>query len=386
MLLLGYIFFLPAILGKTGHYQLNRARLNVLLHQQRQQELAHETTTREDLDVLTAESERGLLGELETHQDKAIQASTTGRWVVVTGLSIVPILALVLYFGLGRPDLLGQPSPPNMADVEGSIRRLAERLQQQPNDLQGWILLARSLQATHQPDKAVKSYEYALKLAPDDLDIKAYYAEALAEASGGAFAGQPTAIVDEILQRNPNHNAALWIAGVAAAERKDATKAVEYWQRLKNQFAPASQEATQIEAYIAQVQGLDAPAQGSEIPASTAGKRLHVSVSLAKELVAKASPEDSLFIFARAAEGPPMPLVVVRKQVKDLPVEVVLDDSMAMMQGRNISAFDRIILGARVSKTGQPTPKAGDLQGLSEPLTPNHEARYAVVVNQIVGQ
>ncbi|HYE36226.1 c-type cytochrome biogenesis protein CcmI [Methylocaldum sp.] len=387
LLTVGYVFFLPALLGKTGGGRVNRARLNVLLHRQRQTELAQEAASPEDLERLTAESERNLLGDLEAVEEKKTESSTRGRPAVIATLMVLPVLALTLYLALGRIDLIGTQAPENMADVQDSIRQLADRLAKQPNDLEGWVLLARSLQATNQPDKAVTAYEFALKVAPEDLDVKALYAQALAETHQGSMAGKPTEIVDEILKKNPDHQTALWMAGIAAAERKDAAKTVEYWERLKKQFAPGSEESKQIAGYIAQVQGLPAPT-GPTAPAAatSAGKNIRVTVTLAENLKSRVSPDDALFVFARAAEGPPMPLAVVRKQAKDLPVEVVLDDSMSMMQGMTLSTFDRIVIGARISKGGQPKPEAGDLQGLSEALAPEDNGSYKIVVDQIVGQ
>jgi cytochrome c-type biogenesis protein CcmH len=387
LLMVGYVFFLPALLGKAGGGQVNRARLNLLLHRQRQTELAQEAASPEDLERLTAESERNLLGDLEAAEETKAQSSTRGRSAVLATLAIVPVLALTLYLALGRIDLIGARAPNDMADVQDSIRQLAERLAKQPNDLEGWVLLARSLQATDQPDKAVTAYEFALKLAPEDLDVKALYAQALAETHQGSMAGKPTEIVDEILKKNPDHQTALWMAGIAAAERKDAAKTVEYWERLKKQFGPGSEEAKQIEGYIAQVQGLPAQTTPSEPAAAKgAGKQIRVTVTLAENLKSRVAPDDALFVFARAAEGPPMPLAVVRKQAKDLPVKVVLDDSMSMMQGMTLSTADRIVIGARISKSGQPKAEAGDLQGLSEAVAPEDNGSYKIVVDRIVGE
>lgn len=386
ILAVGYIFFLPALLGKTGGGRINRARLNLLLHRQRQTELAQEAASPEDLERLTAESERNLLGELETSEETKTQAGTRGRSVVLATLAIIPIMALTLYLALGRIDLIDTRAPNNMADVQESIRLLAERLAKQPNDLEGWVLLARSLQATDQPDKALKAYEFALKLAPEDLDIKAFYAQALAETHQGSMLGKPTEIVDEILKKNPDHRTALWMAGIAAAERNDTAKAVEYWEKLKSQFAPGSEEAGQIAGYIARVQGSPAPTEPPAPAATGAGKHIRVTVTLAENLKARVSPDDALFVFARAAEGPPMPLAVVRKKVKDLPVEVVLDDSMSMVQGMTLSTADRVVIGARISKSGQPKAEDGDLQGLSEALAPEDTGSYKIEVDRVIGQ
>ena len=124
------------------------------------------------------------------------------------------------------------------------------------------------------------------------------------------------------------------------------------------------------------------PADGT--PATGEQKSSKVRVSLASALKAQATPEDTVFIFARAAAGPPMPLAIVKKQVKDLPLEVTLDDSMGMVQGMNLSAFDRVVIGARISKSGQAMPQSGDLQGLTKPTEIQNGGAYAVEIGEVV--
>jgi cytochrome c-type biogenesis protein CcmH len=405
LIIVGYVFFVPIFLGRTRAENVSRAKLNLLLHQQRQQELAREGASPEDLKRLAAESERNLLGDLETLKEHAAKSADAGRTLLVYALVSLPIFAFSIYLALGRPDLAGQ-TPPTLAeaqpehegemrdDVRTSIEKLAERLKEKPDDLEGWILLGRSLQSTGQGDKAVQAYEFAQKLAPDNLDIKAMYAEALADANQGSAVGKPSEIIQEILAKDPNHKGGLWMAGVAAVQQKDTAKAVQYWEKLKSQFPADSDEAKQLNKYIAQAQGKPVPPDESKAaasaskepaPAAQASKRLRVKVTLSDAVRAQAAPDDSLFIFARAAEGPPMPLAVVRKKASELPVEVTLDDTMSMMPGTSIASFDRLVIGARVSKTGKPTPTPGDLQGLTQPVAAKDGDSFAVEVNQVVG-
>jgi cytochrome c-type biogenesis protein CcmH len=385
MLVLAYLFFVPALLGKSRSGEVSRSRLNLALHRQRQQELALEAANPEDLSRLTAESERNLLGDLETGNTPTAQPPRAGLSAVVVALAILPLAAWLAYTQLGRPDLLANPPAKTMADAKEAIDGLAQRLQQNPNDLEGWVLLGRSLQATQRPEDAVKAFEFALKLAPNNLEVKSYYAETLAEANQGDLAGRPLEVVREILSADPKHKAALWLAGLAAAQSNQLGEAMTYWKTLEAEFTPGSQEAKEIAGFIAK---LDTDSAATSEPptsqATTGGKRLHVKVTLTDELKQKTSPDETVFIFAKAAEGPPMPLAVVKKRVKDLPLEVVLDDSMSMMQGMNLSAFERLVIGARVSKSGRPVPSPGDFEGLTEPVSPGQEAHYSVSIQRVI--
>ncbi|MFN5746047.1 MAG: c-type cytochrome biogenesis protein CcmI [Methylococcaceae bacterium] len=387
MVLTGALFFLPALRSGPRQQAVDRAKLNILLHQQRKEELSREAGTA-DLAGLIAESERNLLGDLEEADEAPAQPTAAGRTPLVIALLLTPVLALALYYALGRPDLLSQPPVNTMAETQKSIEQLAQRLGANPNDLEGWVLLGRSLQVTRQPEPAARAYAFALKLAPDNLDLMGYYAEALAEAQQGAMQGKPADLVRQILEKDPKHKSGLWLAGIAAAETGNIKDALNYWGQLRAQFRPESPEAQQISDYMSRAEAELSSSPGTPDQTTTAagpGKRIRVKVALADELKARTGPDDAVFIFAKAAEGPPMPLAVVRKQVRDLPIEVVLDDAMAMMAGMNLSRFERLVIGARVSKNGQPTPTAGDLQGLTAPVTAGQDSQYAITIDQVVG-
>ena len=393
MLLVGFVFFVPSLVGRNDAPEAaSRAGLNLALHQQRQEELAREAMDSETLASLSAESERNLLGDLESSTPEETGSLPGGRSTIVVVLLLMPVVAILTYYQLGRPDLVRNPPSQTMADTHKSIEKLAERLKTNPDDLDGWMLLGRSLLNTQKPAEAVRAFEIALKLAPENPDVLGQYAQALAENNEGNMTGRPTEIVRDILKKNPTHKTALWLAGIAAAEKGEMQAARDYWSRLKAQFPSGSEEAKELDTYIARTEEPEARTPGKSVkttgePDKTAvdsGKRLHVKVSIAPAMRDQVSPEDTVFIFAKAAEGPPMPLAVVRKQVRDLPLEVLLDDSMSMMQGMNISAHERLVVGARVSKSGRPIPSPGDLEGLTEPVSPGQEASYSITINRLV--
>jgi cytochrome c-type biogenesis protein CcmH len=392
LLLAGLCFFLPALLGPARAGQRSRSEWNLLIHKQRRAELAAEVFDAEQAAQVTAELDRDLLTDVDLSPETPRAGPMSGRPALLGGLAAALAIGILVYLRLGQPDLLQMPTGTpetthaSAPEIETGIKELTEKLAKNPNDLDGWVLLGRSLQATGKPDKAVTAYEFAQKIAPEDPDLKALYAEALAELNQGSLTGKPVQIVEEILRSHPDHPTGLWLAGLAAAERKDISQAVDHWRRLQKQLAPDSEDAQYLAKYLARVQGLPSPTEPAPPTGGTtkSGVSVRVKVTLAEKLNERATPDDAVFIFARAAEGPPMPLAVVRKQVRDLPLEVTLDDSMAMMQNRKISSFDRIIIGARISRTGKPTPSPGDLQGLSAPLATRQLSPQSIEIRDIV--
>lgn len=394
LLLAGYGFFLPALLGRKSASGVDRARLNWLINRQKREELAAETGDAKAAELLGDDLDRDLLSDLAVVESAAKQrAPDTGKTALIVILALAPLAVIALYGGLGRMDLIGNPVTTaekpamNAGDMQARIEQLSERLKQQPNDLDGWLLLGRSLMSIQEMDKALQAYEFALKLAPDNLDVQALYAQALGETNQGSLLGKPSEIIDGILQRNPAHMHGLWLAGLAAAERQDNAKAVEYWKKLKSVMPADSEQARQLDAYIAELDGgpsTGAAAADTAKSSGAPGKSIRVRVSLSDTLKDKAGANDVVFIFARAAEGPPMPLAISRKKVSDLPAEITLDDGMAMAPGMNLSSFARIVIGARISKTGNAMPAPGDLQGLTQPLEAKNGENYSVEIGQIV--
>lgn len=393
LLLAGACFFLPLFLGRMGADAAERRRWNLLIHAQRRKELAADALGAGPDALMSAELDRDLLTDLDASAPAALQPANQGRAALAAGLIAAAVLSISLYLHLGRSDLLDVPpaaadKPAGSPDMAASLQQLAERLAKNPNDLQGWMLLGRSLLATGQPERAATAYEFAIKLAPDDLDLKASYVQALSEANRGSLQGKPAEVVAEILARDAAHPAGLWLAGLEAAERKDMASAIVHWQKLKALLPPDSEDRQALDQYIAKAQGLGRSSPAAEAPqpakVPAGGASIRVKVTLAEALKGRVAPDDTVFVFARAASGPPMPLAVARKKAKDLPLEVTLDDAMAMMPERKLSSFDHIVIGARVSKTGQPMPASGDLQGLSKPVPSQSTHSQTIEIREIV--
>lgn len=284
------------------------------------------------------------------------------------------------YAALGSPDRLAAEPPtvqaapsPALGQLSAVVDQLAAHVKAQPGDAKAWQMLASAYATLQRHADAVAAYRTALQLQPRDATLTTDLAFAIAMANQRRFAGEPAALVERALALEPNNPKALALAGTVAFDRKDYEQAVHHWERLAQAEPADGPFAQQIAASIAQARQLAAaraaPAPVVDKPAAPAAPaRITGTVSLAPALKSRVSPGDTLFVFARAAEGPRMPLAILRKQVKDLPLEFTLDDSLSMSPAAKLSGASRVIVGARISKSGQAMPQPGDLQVLSAPV------------------
>lgn len=375
--LVGLLAFLPLFFKSRRPSAVDRRRLNLALHEERCRELQAEAESPEQTQQLAEDLERTLLDDLDAKGDPALaNTSMAAKVTLWTTIALVPILATVGYITLGHPELLDAPPLKTMHETRKAIQELADRLTANPNDLEGWVLLGRSLQTTDRPEEAAKAYETATRLAPGDPDLLALYAEALAEAQDGKLEGQPGAIIQQIVRDHPKHKMGLWLGGLGAAQAGDMQTARKLWQRLRAELPPNGPEVKEIDAYLQELGPGNAPKAAS---ATSFGVK--VKVTLDPKLKNEVGPNDAVFVFARAAEGPPMPLAVIRKTVRDLPLNVTLDDSLAMRPGLEISKFPKLILGARISKSGQATPQSGDIEGTLPGITPQTSKVYPITID-----
>jgi len=281
-----------------------------------------------------------------------------------------------------------------MARTQDDLKTLEEKVAQNPNDPEALVVLARSYVELGRYADGSRLYESLVKIVPDEPILWADYADALA-MTHGSLRGAPTKLLERALELDPNHPKSLALSGSAAMERGDYAAAVQYWEKLIKLLPPEDAENTRmIEDALVQAHQMLAQSKGGKAapvldqinePASkaqAAGKeRITGTVTLSDALKGQADPNDTLFVLARAAQGPKMPLAIMRKQVRDLPLKFSLDDSMAMSPEMKMSNFDQIVVVARVSKSGNAMPQPGDLMGMSKPLALGSSA-IKIVIDQ----
>jgi cytochrome c-type biogenesis protein CcmH len=270
----------------------------------------------------------------------------------------------------------------SQAQIEAMVNGLAEKLKGKPDDAEGWLMLGRSYAALGRYDDAIPAFRKVLSLQAKNAQAMADLADALAMTQQRSFKGEPASLIAQALKADPDNLKALALGGTLAYENRDLTGAIKLWEHAVK-IGPADNDLVRqlnenIDA-VRKMAGLPGEAAPTAPVAQTAAtdaapfataSSLSGQVSLAPALAAKAAPDDTVFIFARPAEGSRMPLAILKKQVKDLPLNFTLDDSMAMSPAAKISGAKAIVVGARVSKSGQAMTQPGDLQGQSAVVQP----------------
>jgi cytochrome c-type biogenesis protein CcmH len=372
-----------------------RAQLQALAAQHRAGSLdeAQYTTARAPLERALAD----LVLAGETATPAVVETARPSRGLLATLTVGVLVIAVAGYAWKGSPTLKPAVAVAPAADpeeqaarqqIEGMVGKLAERLKEKPDDATGWLMLGRSYSVLGRNDEALGAYEKAATLRPNDATALADYADALAVKSGGRATPQSDALVARALAAEPTHLKSLALAGTSAFERGDFAGAVRHWEKMALGLPADSPDMPRLQASLDEARrrgGLAAPAAASPAPATAvAGASITGTVTLAPALAAKASPTDTVFIYARAAQGPRMPLAVIRAQVKDLPMSYKLDDSMAMSPAAKLSGAAQVVVSARISKSGNAIPQAGDLAGESSPVAPGASG-VAITISAAVG-
>ncbi len=391
MVALGWV--LPVLLRRrdaAGAAPAGVANLEVLRHQlaELDGDLSNELISPRQYEQARHDLERRVLEDTRVETINAAAPAVVSRRTALALGILLPVCAALLYLQFGSPAAIS-PRAAEVAvapeQIEVMISQLAGRLEKTPDDANGWALLGRSYFVMQRFAEAAAAYERAAALAKDDAALLADYADALAMSQGRRFDDRVIAIVERALKLDPAQSKALAMAGSAAFERRDYGKAIVYWERLKQRAGADSDFIRMLDSSIAEAQRLaDAtPAAKPKTETIVAGTGVRGTVSLSPALAAKANPSDTVFVFARAAQGPRQPLAAIRREVKDLPLQFSLDDTHAMAPELKLSNYDQVVVGARISKSAQAAPQSGDLQGASAPVKVGATG-VAVVIDTIV--
>ncbi|HXZ54077.1 MAG TPA: c-type cytochrome biogenesis protein CcmI [Burkholderiales bacterium] len=370
------LFVVPPLVRRVTHPSETRDAVNAAVYRDQLRELESDlkagTLAPDQHEKARAEIEARLAADLGS-AGAAPRSSGGARGVALALALAVPVCALVVYLAVGNPraltrapeEVAAAPHGMSVQQFETMVGRLAARLRDNPEDAEGWAMLGRSYAVLGRFRESANAYAQAAARVPADAQLLADYADSLAMAQGRTLKGEPEEILKRALAADPNNLKALLLAGTAAFDRNDRAGAVRYWQRALALLPEDSDQARSVRASIAEAGGASGPTRIAKAPQAPGGSSVSGMVKLDPRLAGKVAPEDTVFIFARAAEGPRMPLAILRKQVRDLPLRFSLDDSMAMAPQMRISAFPQVVVGARVSKTATATPSPGDLQGQS---------------------
>ncbi len=345
------------------------------------QQLQQEVLSQAQFDEQYQELELTLNDELTGDQIEQKQ-TVQGKWVIPVVVLFVPLLSLSLYFALGDPQALAQAKQQQLVrqqqqNINNMVAGLAERLKQQPDDAEGWLMLGRSYKYMNQYDRAAAAFAQAYRLEGDKVEVMLQYADALALNNGGKLSGQPAQLVFKALALSPDNMTALWLGGMAKVETGEFAEALQYWQKLEPLIASDSQSHQQLMGLITAVKSRLGGDQSLQ-----AGKNIKVNVSIDKNLLSQTNANQTVFIYAQALNGPKMPLAIIRKQVRNLPLSVELNDTLAMTPAMKLSSFKQVKVIARVSKTGNAMQQPGDLIGFSNIIRLEANNSVTITINQ----
>lgn len=304
------------------------------------------------------------------------------RAVAAAMVASIAIVAGLLYLLVGTPRALDpsqRRAPDTLADA---MRQLETELQRNPNQPEGWRLLARAQTAQGRAQQARDSYMQAVKLAPDEPDLLAEAAEARALANDDRrFDAAAVALLRHALEKQPMHQRARWFLGIAQRQAQQPAEAAKTWEPLLGVVDSAT-----AGSLLAQINAARAEAGLSPLPAPAAAKStalLRVTVDLAPEMQSRLGPRDTLFVIAREPNGPPMPIAVKRVPAAGFPVTVELGDGDSPMPTLKLSQASAVEILARISRQGLANRAAGDLESAAVSVKTKQGATYALRIDRV---
>lgn len=409
MVIVALIMVVPVLWRKKQPLvEMDRNNQNVAIARERLAELEQEQSKgnfdEAEFETAKQELEMILLDDLQTPPTESATAGEQkfGRHAAIATALLVPMLTAALYWQLGAPQFIDMPKAvaaeagphgsqdsAELPSVDEMVARLAERLEKEPDDAEGWFTLGRTYMSMQRYQESAAALEKVHALVGDHPTIMLSLADALAMSNAGLMRGRPAELVHKSLAMAPENPTALWLAGMAAEEEGQYNQAIDYWRQLEPLLFDKPQSLLEVRQLIAsaekQLNGSATAASAATPTEATPGSAiaLQVEVKLDAALADKVADDDTIFIYAKAEAGPPMPLAAVRKKASDLPLRITLDDTMAMTPQMKLSSFDKVIVGARISRSGNAMKQSGDLIGELSGVSVERTEAVTVIINQI---
>jgi len=341
------------------------------------EQLDNSSITQIDYDSALLELQTALALDLEHPESPRL--NQRGRWLAWFLVLALPLASIGLYLEIGEYGVIKNPSLAATApfkdqsqqsdmSLEQMVGNVKERLAKDPDDSRSWFLLGKTMMQTGDYDGAVNAFKRTLELVGDkEAGVLFLLADALSMQNNGIMTGEPEAMIVKGLEIAPQDPTGRWLAGIAAEQRQDYKAAFGHMQILLPLVVNNEESMTEVNRVIAFLQQQDPtlvlatkePVLATKEPVQN--RNLTVTVNLIESLKQQVSSGSAVFIYVKAASGPPMPLAVKRITVADLPVTIELSDADAMIPTMKLSSFDKIIVGARVSMSGNPVAQPGDL-------------------------
>lgn len=407
MIVIALAFIAPSLLRASELPDSDRDTQNVIIARERLAELKSEheagSLSEEEYEQTRLELEQALLIDLDSGSTDSAAATPgdTRRSPFALLFSALFIVGATLsvYLYLGTPQLVdgealvAQEQDGELPSIDEMLTMLEARLAQNPEDAEGWYLLGRTHMALKDYQKAATAFDKVNQLVSDQPSILLALADALAMAAGGDLQGRPAELIRRAVSLAPDDQTALWLAGMVESQSGNPALALQHLRHLKPMLAADPDATAQVDRLIAATEGqlaaagpgkMQEPVDQAAAPAAMAGAAITARVSLSAELAERVKPDESLFIYARALTGPKMPLAAVRMKAGDLPATIELTEGQAMVPGMSLARFPQVVVGARISQSGDAVAASGDLLGEVSPVTVSDDEVVELVIDSVV--
>ncbi len=360
----------PVLRGRKDQAEEDRTALNIALYEEHIAELeaqhANGALSADQLKEGRLEADRELLDDTDVGRPK--QSVNLGNALPLIAALLVPVagLGLYMYWGASEKVELTLSLAEQPKTVEDMIKRLEDTVRLQPESVDAWYFLGRTYMSEQRPKEAAHAYEKTIELVGRQPDLLGQWAQALYFANGNKWSAELQSLLDEALSQDPNEATSLGLLGIAAFEDKRFQDAIDAWTQLSKALDPQDPSYQAIQTGIerarsslaetpqanAETNATQDTAAAEPAPAAVSDYKLLIDVTISDEMLKQTSGTDTVFVFARAESGPPMPLAAKRLTVADLPASIALTDEDSLLPQLKLSSIGRVKLQASVSSSG----------------------------------